>query len=59
MESNSDDDWRKQRWPIPPGLLQQVELRLWTIVKKLGTSERRRKQSLKLLAKLRELRGER
>ena len=59
MESNSDDDWRKQRWPIPPGMLQQVELRLWTIVKEPGTSERRRKQSLKLLAKLQESRGER
>ena len=59
MESNSDDDWRKQRWPIPPKFLQQVELRLWTIVKESGTSERLRKQSLKLLAKLRELRGER
>ena len=59
MESNSDDDWRKQRWPIAPRMLQQVELRLWTIVKKPGTSERRRKQSLKLLAKLRESRGER
>ena len=59
MESNSNDDWRKQRWPIPPGMLQHAELRLWTIVKKPGTSERRQKQSLKLLAKLGELRGER
>ena len=59
MESNSNDDWRKQRWPIPPGMLQQVELRLWTTVKKPGTLERRRKQSLKHLAKLRESRGER
>ena len=59
MESTSNDDWWKQRWPIPPGMLEQAELRLWTIVKKPGTSERLRKQSLKLLAKLRESRGER
>ena len=59
MESNSDDDWRKKRWPIPRWMLQHAELRLWTIVKKPGTSERLRKQNLKLLAKFRELRGER
>ena len=51
-------DWRQKRWPIPPEILQVVQVRMWDSLKQTRMSTRQRKAALKLLRDINKLRRE-
>lgn len=58
MITTPEGDWRQKRWPIPPEVLQVIQVRLWDSLKQTRMSARRRKGTLKLLSDIKKLRRE-
>ncbi len=58
MTTTPESDWRQKRWPIPPEVLQEIQVRLWDSLKQTRMSARRRKGALKLLSDINKLRRE-